>query len=61
MCTVIEIMKSLVKMNNWKVQRFDLQYYNYGKGVEGYTGYLDVETIEPTIIIKMNGSFEFAE
>lgn len=61
MKTIIEIMKSLVEMNNWTVTRFDLQSYNYGNGIEGYAGYLDVVEIEKRIIIRHNGSFEYLD
>lgn len=59
MTTIIRIMESLVKMNNWTVTRFDLQAYDYGYGIDGYAGYLDVVEVEKRIIIRKDGSFDF--
>lgn len=62
MFVVIEVMKSLVSMFGWTVLRFDLQSYNYGNGIEGYAGYLDVEELEGRrVIIRSDGSFEYSE
>lgn len=46
-------------MNNWTVTRFDLHAYDYGYGIDGYAGYLDVVEVEKRIIIRKDGSFEF--
>lgn len=59
MTTIIRIMESLVKMNNWTVTRFDLHAYDYGYGIDGYAGYLDVVEVEKRIIIRKDGSFDF--
>lgn len=59
MSTVIRVMESLVKLNDWKVERFDIQAYDYGGGCEGYVGYLRIEGIDKTLIIRKDGSFEW--
>lgn len=61
MSTVIRVMESLVKMNGWTVRRFDIQSFDYGNGIEGYAGYLDVEELKKRIIIRGDGSFEYSE
>lgn len=61
MVTVIRVMESLVKMNGWTVRRFDIQSFDYGHGIEGYAGYLDVEELKKRIIIRGDGSFEYSE
>lgn len=59
---VIEVMKSLISMFGWTVLRFDIQCYNYGHGISGYAGYLDVEELEgKRIVIRSNGSFDYSE
>lgn len=60
MHTVIKVMESLVEMNGWKVERFDIQHYKYSGGIEGYVGYLDVEG-KKTILIRGDGSFEYKD
>ena len=60
MNTIIKVMESLVKMNNWKVTRFDIQAYDHGHGISGYCGYLDTEG-NKRIIIRNDGSFEYIE
>lgn len=60
MNTVIKVMESLVALNNWKVTRFDIQHYKYGDNIEGYAGYLSVEDIDNTLIIRNDGSFEYS-
>ena len=59
--TVLKVMESLVKINDWTVIRFDLHSYNYGHGIEGYAGYLDVEEETKRLIIHSDGSFEWSE
>lgn len=59
MSTVIRVMESLVKFNGWNVERFDIQAFNYGHGIEGYAGYLKVEGHD-TIVIRGDGSFEYS-
>lgn len=61
MTTIIRVMESLVKMNGWTVTRFDVQAFNYGKGIEGYAGYLDTVENEKRIIIRHDGSFEYSD
>lgn len=62
MIVVMEVMKSLVSMFGWTVMRFNVQTYNYGHGIAGYAGYLDVEELEgKRVIIRSNGSFEYTE
>ena len=61
MNTVLKVMESLVKMNGWTVTRFDLQAYDYGKGIEGYAGWLWIEESEKRIVIRNDGSFDYSE
>lgn len=62
MIVVMEVMKSLVSMFGWTVLRFDVQSYNYGNGIAGYAGYLDVEELEgKRVVIRSDGSFEYSE
>ena len=42
MKTILKVLESLVKLNGWTVLRFDLQAYNYGKGIAEYAGFLDI-------------------
>lgn len=60
MKTLINVMNSLVKMNDWKVERFDIQHFNHGYGIGGYVGYLYILG-KNTLIIREDGSFEFME
>lgn len=57
--TVMNVFKSLVKLNNYNVKRFDIQAFDYGHGIEGYCGYLYTDDI--TIIIRGDGSFEIKD
>ena len=59
--TVTRVMESLVKLNNWTVKRFDVHYYNYGNGIEGYSGYLDIKENPKQLVIRGDGSFEFID
>ena len=61
MKTVLKVMESLVKLNGWTVTRFDMQSYNYGHGIAGYAGYLDIEEESRRLIIHDDGSFEWSE
>lgn len=61
MLTVIKVMESLVHMNKWTVRRFDLQAFDYGSGICGYAGYLDVEECDERIVIRHDGSFVFEQ
>ena len=60
MKTIINVMNSLVKMNDWKVERFDIQHFNIGYGIDGYVGYLYILG-KKTLKIREDGSFEFLE
>lgn len=59
--TIIRVMESLVKMNGWTVERFDIQAFDYGTGVAGYAGYLDIKENNERLIIRGDGSFSFSE
>lgn len=43
MITVMNIVKGIVKTMDLTVTRCDIQAYNYGNGIEGYTAFVDVE------------------
>lgn len=60
MNTIMNIARSLIIMNHWKVERFDIHHYEYEYGIAGYTGYLDIkiENRIERIIIHGDGSFE---
>lgn len=59
--TVVKVFESLVKMNKWEVVRFDIQAYNYGKGIEGYAGWATIQGIKEPLVVRGDGSFEFIE
>lgn len=59
MSTIIKIMESLVKMNGWEVERFDIQAYHFGNGIDGYVGYLTIKGEPKTLLIRKGGSFEW--
>lgn len=61
MTTIIRIMESLVKINGWKVERFDIQAYHAGYGFDGYCGYLTVDGIDNQLRIRQDGSFEWCK
>lgn len=61
MTTIIRVMESIVKMNGWKVERFDIQAYHMGYGFDGYVGYLTVEGNDKALRIRQDGSFEWCE
>ena len=60
MQTVVKVMLSLVSLNSWTIKRFDVQAYDYGHGIEGYAGYLDVVELNKRIVIHHDGSFEYS-
>lgn len=53
---VFNIMMSLVKMNDWKVDRFDIQASDLDTH-DHYVAYLDFN--DRTIKIRDDGTFEF--
>ena len=62
MVTVMNIVKGIVKTMGLTVIRCDIQSYNYGNGIEGYTAYLDAEkdgVILDRLAIHHDGSMEF--
>ena len=59
--TIMKVMESLVKMNGWTVERFDIQAFDYGHGCAGYAGYLYTKENKKHLIIRGDGSFEFSE
>lgn len=61
MMTVIEVFKSLVKLNGWEVERFDIQHYKYGENIEGYAGWVTIKDEKRQLVIHSNGSFEWAD
>ena len=61
MNTIIKVMESLVKLNNWTVERFDLHHYDAGDGFTGYVGYLTIVGNHADIRIREDGSFEFCD
>ena len=57
--TVIKVFESLVKMNNWEVERFDIQAYDYGKGICGYVGYATIKGFNRVLVVRGDGSFDW--
>lgn len=61
MTTIIRVMESIVKMNGWKVERFDIQAYHMAYGINEYVGYLTIEGKGQALRIREDGSFEWCE
>lgn len=61
--TVIKVFESLVKMNNWEVERFDIQAYNYGNGICGYAGFATIKSLNRVrvLVVRGDGSFDWEE
>ena len=60
MNVIINVAKSLCKLNNWKVERLDIQQYSMMDGkFSGYTGYLYVNG--KCLIIRGEGTFEYID
>mgnify|MGYP007101929698 CR=1 FL=1 len=60
MITIIKVFESLVKLNEWEVERFDIQAYHYANNkINGYAGYVTIKGIENNLIIHDDGSFEW--
>ena len=58
---IMNVMESLVTMNGWTVERFDIQRKEI-LGSELYTGFLTVkETAINDIMIREDGTFEFMD
>jgi len=62
MKTIINVAESLVKLNNWKLERLDLRL-NKLPGIEFYSAYLDVKDGDKSkrILIRTDGTFEIVE
>ena len=56
MKTIYRIATSLCDMNNWEIDRLDIQRWKLGD-FEGYVGYLYVN--DNVIRIREDGSFEY--
>ena len=62
MARVISIFKSLVALNNWDVERFDIQkYISPCNSKESYIGYVLIKGEQKTLIIRSGGTFEWIE
>lgn len=59
--TVIKVFESLVKMTNWEVERFDIQAYDYGKGICGYAGMATIRGFNRVLVVRSDGSFDWRE
>lgn len=59
--TVIKVFESLVKMNNWEVERFDIQAYNHGNGICGYAGLATIKGFNKVLVVRGDGSFDWKE
>ena len=57
MNTIIAVMKSLVDMNEWVVERFDIQRITLPGGAFHYKAHLYVKSFGAHIIIRQDGSF----
>lgn len=56
--TVMKVFESLVKLNSWNVERFDIQAYNHS-GFSGYAGYAYIKGYSKNLVIHGDGSFEW--
>lgn len=63
MARVISIFKSLVVLNNWDVERFDIQKYisPVRNDKESYIGYVSIKGVKNALIIRAGGTFEWLE
>ena len=62
MARVISMFKSLVVLNNWDVERFDIQeFISPCNRKESYIGYVTIKGDERTLIIRPGGTFEWLE
>lgn len=55
---VISVFKSIVSLNDLKVERFDIQRI-LRHGASSYVGYLTIYGEEKTLLIRPSGIFEF--
>lgn len=61
MKTVMRVFESLVKLNGWEVERFDLQR-NSAKGIDDwYAGWLWIKGEDRKLVIREDGSFEWVD
>lgn len=59
---IINTFKSLVKLNHWDIERFDIQSYSHLNGtITGYVGYVSIKGFKNDLIIRKDGSFEFSD
>lgn len=58
MNTIITVMKSLVALNGWEVERFDLHSMEL-RCQSYYSAYLYIKGIDKRILIRQDGSFEW--
>ena len=61
MNTIIAVMKSLVDMNEWVVERFDIQRITLPGGAFHYKAHLYIKFFDAHIIIRQDGSFNWNE
>lgn len=57
---VISIFKSIVSLNDLRVERFDIQRILL-HGANNYVGYLTIYGKEKTLVIHSNGCFEWID
>jgi len=54
--TVMKVFESLVKLNGWNVERFDIQAHNLS-GFSGYAGFAYIKGYSKQLVIRGDGSF----
>ena len=57
MMTVLKVFESLVKVNGWEIERFDMQHYRHGDNIEGYAGWVYIKGDTRHLVIHHDGSF----
>ena len=60
MDTIIKVMQSLIKLNGWTLERFDLRLNTLGDK-EYYAAYLTVKELSSDIVIREGGSFDLVD
>ena len=57
---IISIFKSIVSLNDWKVERFDIQRILM-HGANNYVGYITIYGDNKTLVIHSSGIFEWID